>query len=831
MSVTSEGAVHIFGVRHLSPGGAKHLLDYLQEVKPTAVLIEGPADATAEMRHLTHAATQPPVAILAFTDDLPVRTVLWPFAAYSPEYQAMKWAQEHDALAAFIDLPADVTLGLQELRLQKGAGAQVAEQEEAQQPEEQQTGEQHTQQESVQGLEQQHTQQEQQDHKPEATERQVMKNRSVTEADANTTEAAVFEERSIYSRIAELAGEHDYDMYWERNYEHNLNAGAYQKAILAFSVQMRELSEASEQRYEQREYAYNAVREAYMRRQIIATIAAGHDPHKIVVVCGAYHASALVDLTDAMTDAELKALPRRSTKLTLMPYSYYKLSSMSGYGAGNNAPNYYEMMWHQMRSDSLDELPQYYLSTVARGMRDAGTHRSTAEVIEAVRLAEALAALHGGSAPTLRDLRDAAQTLLGRGELSVVADTLARVDVGTAIGSLAEGVSQTPIQDDLNRLLKRLKLDKYKTAVATDLALDLRENRRVTTEEAAFLDLNRSFLLHRLNLLGITLAKQQPSGQDRATWAEHWVIQWSPEVEIQVVESTLLGETVEVAAAHVLQQKLDKCGSIAEASHLIRTACECGMLAQMEAARQNLQHLAADSRDVVQIAAASRDLSTIISYGDIRRVDTAPLIPLLEQLFTRACLFLLDSSGCNDEAANAMCTAMNEMNSVALDHHEHVDDSLWLRELQHLAARDDRNPRLSGFACAILMERNAITVEQCSTEVTRRLSPGVPADLGAGWFEGLSQRNRYALLSRMSLWEQLNNYIESLDDAEFVRALVFLRRAFSTFASREKTMIAELLGELWGVHAEAAAEVLTGELKEGEAKMIDELNDFDFEDF
>lgn len=75
--------VNIFGVRHLSPGGAKHLLEYLNELQPTAVLIEGPSDATDEIRHLTHTVTKPPVAILAFTEDLPVRTVLWPFAVYS----------------------------------------------------------------------------------------------------------------------------------------------------------------------------------------------------------------------------------------------------------------------------------------------------------------------------------------------------------------------------------------------------------------------------------------------------------------------------------------------------------------------------------------------------------------------------------------------------------------------------------------------------------------------------------------------------------------------------------------------------------------------------
>ena len=50
-------------------------------------------------------------------------------------------------------------------------------------------------------------------------------------------------------------------------------------------------------------------------------------------------------------------------------------------------------------------------------------------------------------------------------------------------------------------------------------------------------------------------------------------------------------------------------------------------------------------------------------------------------------------------------------------------------------------------------------------EVCRRLSPGIPADLGAGWFEGLAKRNQKMLLSRQPLWEELGAYIKSLDDA------------------------------------------------------------------
>lgn len=776
-SETTGAGVHIFGVRHLSPGGAQHLLSYLHEIEPTAVLIEGPSDATPEIRHIMNRTTKPPIAILAFTEEIPVRTALWPLAVYSPEYQAMCWAEKQGAFTAFIDLPSSVIVALQDIRTQSRVAA---------------------------------------------------KQNEISEE--GYAKEQVHEEASFYERVAELAGETDYEMYWERSFEHNMNRGAYQKAILSFSAQMRQISEEQESEYNITEYAHNTIREAYMRRQIQDTIAAGHQPEKIVVVCGAYHADALADLAAGITDEELGALPSLKTKLTLMPYTYFKLSSLSGYGAGNLAPYYYQMMWERMEEGSLEDLPHHYLSTVARYLRTSGTHRSTAEIIEAVRLAEALAALHGGSAPTLRDLRDAALTLLGRGELGVIAEALARTDIGTAIGELAEGISQTPIQDDLNRQLKRLKLEKYKTPVANVLELDLRENRRVSSEEATFLDLNRSFLFHRLRMLGIDLVSLRASGQTRATWAEHWVVKWSPEVEIQVVESTLLGETIEIASAYVLQQKLSGSSRIAEASGLIRTAYECGMLHQMEAGRQTLQRLAIDTQDVVQIADSIHELSLLIQYGDVRRIDTKPLIPLLEQLFRRACLFLLDASHCNDEASGEMLKAMNILNQAATSHSEVVDERLWIQELQHLSERDDCNPRLSGVACSILLERNAMTVQQCAEEVSRRLSPGIPAELGAGWFEGMSMRNRYVLLSRLSLWEQLNEYILSLDDEEFVRALVFLRRAFSTFAPREKTMIAELLGELWGVNTEQAAEILTGELKEAEAKMIEDLNDFDFGD-
>ena len=91
-------------------------------------------------------------------------------------------------------------------------------------------------------------------------------------------------------------------------------------------------------------------------------------------------------------------------------------------------------------------------------------------------------------------------------------------------------------------------------------------------------------------------------------------------------------------------------------------------------------------------------------------------------------------------------------------------------------------------------------------------------------------RNRYALLSRAALWEQLDHYIRSLEGIQFQRSLVFLRRAFGSFEAREKVAIAEMLGDLWGTGAEETGDILHRPLNEEEKEKLNELNDFDFGD-
>ena len=90
-------------------------------------------------------------------------------------------------------------------------------------------------------------------------------------------------------------------------------------------------------------------------------------------------------------------------------------------------------------------------------------------------------------------------------------------------------------------------------------------------------------------------------------------------------------------------------------------------------------------------------------------------------------------------------------------------------------------------------------------------------------------KNRYALIARLSLWESLDDYLVTLDDEEFKRALVFLRRAFADFSALEKDQIAENLGEILGLNGQEVSEVVNAVLDESAQQMIAGLDDFDFD--
>ena len=270
---SGERAPVFVGIRHHSPAGARFIRELLREKRPACVLIEAPADFESLIDRLADPALKPPFAVMAYTTEAPVRSVLYPFAVYSPEYRALLAARELGIPVAFCDLPSSYMLGLQG-----------------------------------------------------AVERYLDRKRD--EAAEKKTESA--------------AEPDDMEGFWERYLEQSPTLEDYLERSRIFGEEVRAAMPG--ERFEQ---AHNAVREAYMRRVIAEKIAAGIPADRLVVLTGAFHTPAL-SAGEVLDDAALQKLPQCKAELTLMPYSYRRLSSRSGYAAGNLAPAYYELLWEAL---------------------------------------------------------------------------------------------------------------------------------------------------------------------------------------------------------------------------------------------------------------------------------------------------------------------------------------------------------------------------------------------------------------------------------------------------------------------------------------------------
>ncbi len=774
--------INYFGIRHLSPVCAYYLRELLRKENPDLVLIEGPSDLNQLMDGLVSRETLLPAAILAYTKNVPIETILYPFAEFSPEYQAIFWAKENGKEARFFDLPSGVTLGYYR-------------------------------------------------HLRELAESETSDDDSIPAAPERT---------SVYERIEQVTGV-AHDTFWEYTFESCESGEELMEAMEKYGASLREFTE-KDKNTEKSEH--EALRESFMRRMIAEAVAENPE-QRIVVVTGAYHTSAVQKTCteeDIQRTNEALAGPRnlKDSNATLMPYSYYRLSEHSGYGAGARAPLYFEMLWRcrEVLSGAAggDMAATEYLTRIASYQRTHGDMASSAQVIEALRLARELAAMKGGRFPSLEDLRSAAVTCIGAGSFAEIAVAVADTEIGTRIGRVPEGSVCTSVQEDFNRCLTELKLEKYRSSERTQLELDLRENLRVKSMEAAFLDLNRSFFLHRLSVLGTGFATRELRKQDNATWAEKWSLQWSPEVEIRIVEASMKGDTIEEAAVKVLGEELRSAVNVKQTTAILAKSLEAGLTVCVQDAIRAVQRSATGQEAAQDVGNAIDDLSLTLRFGNIRRMDLSEIQPLMEKLFLKFCLSLPGECICDEAAAKEILPALRSVWDVA-QIHDFLDRNRLVRTYLQIAEDDMVNPLLAGFACGALAERGDIDVKMLYAMMERHLAKGMPVSDGAYWFEGLAEKNHRALITRIGIWEQMAAFVRGLDEEEIKSAVICLRRTFSTFTPAEKLDIAENICEILGVSGLSGAAYMNAALTREESdeisnlenSSIDELDDFDFD--
>lgn len=747
MSAAADGpgTTRVYGIRHHGPGSARSLRLALEEFGPDTVLIEGPADADPLVVHMAAETMAPPVALLGYIADEPARAAFWPYAVFSPEWQALRYAVDNDVPVRFCDLPATQVLAMDDSgRDGDPLGALAA----------------------AGGYDD-----------PERWWDAVVESTSDTGTFAAITEAmAALRE----SAVVEADGTGDPGP--GTGVSTAADAGPGETAPESGA----EAPERSRPLVLDR---HTLVREAHMRQ--VLRKARRDGARRIAVVCGAWHAPALQEpLGPAAADLRLlKGLPKVKAALTWVPWTHSRLAAASGYGAGVTSPGWY----HHLFTESERPITAW-LTRAAGVLRAHDLPVSSAHVIEAVRLAETLAALRARPLAGLSEVTEATRAVLCEGDETVLRLVDDELVVGEALGAVPPEAPTVPLEADLRAQLRALRMKQE--ASARTLDLDLRKER----------DIAKSQLLHRLRLLGVHWGSPATGAvRSTGTFRESWELRWQPEFAVRVIEAARWGTTVRAAAeAKILDIAAQPDSGVTQLTDALEFALLADLTGALDGLIARLGSAAAVDHDTTHLLAALPGLLRTLRYGDVRGTDTSALAHVADSMLVRICAGLPAAvTGLGDDTAAALRDQLDTV-TTAVHTRDHTESTeMWLRALTRLADRPDVHGVLVGRSVRLLCDAGRFDADEAARRLAAALSIGNTAAAKAAWIDGFVGGRGLVLVHDRTLLALLDGWLAGLTDEQFLDVVPLLRRTFGAFESGERRAIGEAVRD--GRPAPAAA--------------------------
>jgi hypothetical protein len=756
-------ALYWFPVRHHSPAVARHLEAALLRRKPKIVFIEGPHEGNHLIPHIIDPKTRPPVAVYSsYRDDanvlglagiespaadIPARFACWyPLLAYSPEYVAMLAAKKASAEVVFVDLPHHALIRPASARQLKPPA--------------------------------------------EADGESRKKDRTTSEPEDDR----LIVESGFYQKLAEVAGYRTWDEAWDSLFECREFADVeeFRRELATFCCASRATSDPKRIRADG-----TVERERFMLRTIRQTLAKKKvKPEEAMVVCGGFHL--FLDRNDPEPPP---AVPEGTTYVTVVPYSFFRVSQLSGYAAGNRAPQFYQLGWDLLRDDRAEDTLVEYVVDVLKQVRRQGEPLSSADAIAVSQHARMLGRLRGRPTPILDDIHDALITCCCKGKPEEDGTHLLKaidaVDIGTKIGKVTAALGRLPIVNDFHTQLSDLELgallEKEKTL---ELKLDKRQEK----------DARRSVFFHRLAFLKVPLGEQRDATAGEVVsgtlFKEKWVLRWSPSIEPALIEQNLYGDTVESAALSRLREELahDE-GNAARTCQRLAEAIDMdlpNLVRQVEDACG--QAIDTDER-FASLSQALATLTVIDRHAVFRGLSRDVLDDLIRRCFDRACFAIPGVASVPEQQQQEVVGALQGLAEVVLrgDRPE-LDRTLFIDYVRK-AAQDSTVPFLRGVFLGMLAELREITTAQLAAEVSALARAPADVMVTAGDFlDGILAVSRTSImLGADALIVALDELLRAAEWEPFLIMVPRLRAAFERLHEQQRESLASRVAELYGL--------------------------------
>lgn len=569
-------------------------------------------------------------------------------------------------------------------------------------------------------------------------------------------------------KIAELAGYQDYERWWEVNFEEEEGSIAVFDTIanMMAVLRPRDLKEVN---------GMNIWREAWMRKQIRKAVKEGHT--KIAVVCGAWHVPRLQEyetIKEKEDNSIVKGKSKEACVACLIPWSYEQMIPSQGYASGVRAPFWYESLYFHPKQAVVR-----WLVKAARLLRKKNLDASSAEVVEAVALANALAGLRRLKIPGLTELEDAALTVLCQGKGAQLDAIYKNLLTNNRVGKIPKEAPQIPIQKDFLKSVKSLRLSSFM------------DNDQVHRKE---LDLRKpnqlqiSIFLHRLLLLEIEWGRKL-IGKTLAqgSFNERWSLKWHPKIMIQIIQSGRWGKTIEEALLKKVNQQIESAKNPVQIVKMLDHVIKADLKEMVQPILRKMQQTGVGQRDTESQMQILNELIPLRRYGDVRNVDQNILDWLIRDLITRICLgikaFVFQM---NEEQSDHFFSAIHVTHHLMgfLENPEH--QVRWINALHGVLEQKESAPKIKGGILRILQDKGVITLERAKKYFALELSRTEELENIALWLEGFLYGSAGMLLYQPSLLGMLDNWISGLDQSRFMEVLPIMRRTFSKYSKNEK---------------------------------------------
>lgn len=581
--------------------------------------------------------------------------------------------------------------------------------------------------------------------------------------------------RDPLTYLAELAGYTDSERWWEVTFEEQFEDQEIFPALIELLTDLR-TAVADHIRPD------TLLREAHMRKTIRTAIKSGAE--RIAIVCGAWHAPALNNLENYKQSDDnklLKGLKKISISETWIPWTYTRLATQSGYGAGVAAP-----AWYQLLFKNPEEAVIRWMSRLGQLFREAGMDGSPAHIIEAVQLAETLATVRKLQLPGIGELREAAVAIFCEGDTKQFELIEEKLIIGSNVGAVPLDIPKMPFQINLEKTIKTLRWSKFWGTISeTEKNLDLRKANQ----------LRGSQLLHRMTLLDLPWGKlvKVVKGSNAGAFNENWLLEWQPEFALKTIEAGMWGNTVAEAASQKIRSQMDTITALPDLTDLIESAFNADLTTVIPDLVDRISAAAVETQDITQLMDALIPLVNAIRYGSNRNLDTNNLLKLVEQMIPRITVALpVNCTNLDEEAAEAMFKRITAVNRRMFILNDPSLINLWLTALLTTQQTELTSPLLRGATTRILFDKEVLDIQTVEIWMEYTLSSGQSRTAAAAALEGFCFGSGLLIIHNHRLWNIINDWVSRIPMDIFTELLPLLRRTFSNFSDPERRKMMDL---------------------------------------